>query len=53
MKKINVSNFHFFLGIVFAIVSIIYFSSNSKVQGILFICVSFSFIAQGFIQKKN
>lgn len=53
MKKINASNLNFFSGILFAIASIIYFSSNNKVQGIIFICLSFTFIAQGFIQKKN
>jgi len=53
MKKIDASNLNFFSGILFAIASIIYFSSNNKVQGIIFIGLSFTFIALGFIHKKN
>jgi hypothetical protein len=53
MKKIKASKLNFFSGILFAIASIIYFISNNKLQGIIFICLSFTFIALGFIQKKN
>ena len=53
MKKFNASNLSFISGILFIIASIIYFSSNNKIQGIIFICLSFTFIAQGFIQKKS
>ncbi|MCB2307296.1 hypothetical protein LGL08_10040 [Clostridium estertheticum] len=53
MIKFNASNLNFFSGILFAIASITYFSSNNKVQGIIFICLSFTFIAQGSIQKKK
>lgn len=53
MKKFKASNINFFSGILFEIASIIYFSSNSKVQGTIFICLGFTFIALGFIQKKN
>lgn len=53
MKKFNASTLSFISGILFVIASILYFSSNNKSQGIIFICLSFTFISQGLIQQKK
>ncbi len=53
MKKFKASILNFFSGSLFAIASIIYFSSKSKTQAFIFLCLGFTFIALGFIQKKN
>ena len=56
MKKIKVSYLNFITGILFAIVSILYFISNSssnKVSGLIFLCLGFTFIAQGIVNRKS
>ncbi|MBU3113683.1 hypothetical protein [Clostridium lacusfryxellense] len=53
MKKFKASNLNFISGSLFAIASLIYSSSNNKIQVFIFICLGFIFIALGFIQKKN
>lgn len=55
MKKYTASYLYFFSGILFAIASIIYFSTNKKSLGIVYICLAITFISLrfSFRKKKN
>jgi hypothetical protein len=53
MKKKTTSKLYFLSGILFAITSIIHFSSTETYLGITYICLAITFTSLGFSYKKK
>ncbi len=53
MQKITVSYLYFITGILFAIISVMYFNTDNKSSGSAFLCLALTFISLGFSLKKK